>query len=346
MRLSPPLPEPPGIAAAVLWLPSRRLDTAQAVAAGRLDQETADRLGYRALSESPDRAAPEMAVLAAQKALADAGWSGDDLGLVVHSWIYHQGHDFWSAPHYVAHGIGARHATPLGVQQTSNGAVAALEVAAARLALDPSVNRCLVTTADRFVGPGFDRWAGDIDVAYGDAATALLLDRDAGPYRLLAIASVSVPEYEVLYRGDDAFTPAPRSTHTTVSARRTKLTFRAGGGWPRFVAVLRRSVQRVVLDAIADAGLTPADPRLRYLVLPRLSTGALGQFYGPSVHELALPHTELLDLGRDTGHLGAGDVVANLATLQDDDRLAPGEVALFLSAGNGFTWSCVAISHE
>lgn len=346
MRLSPPLAEPPGIAAAVLRLPTGRQRAEDAVAAGLLDQETADRLGYRELAVSPDRAAPELAVLAAGKALADAGWDGTDLGLTVHAWLYHQGHDFWSAPHFVASGVGAARATPVGVQQTSNGSVAALEVAAGRLALDPTVDRCLVTTADCFGEPGFDRWFGDIDVAYGDAGTALLLDRAGGPYQLLSITSVSSPDYEVMYRGDDPFSPAPRTARERISARRTKLFFRAGGGWPRFVGILRRSVQQVVLTALTDAGLAPDDSRLRYLVMPRIGAGALAQFYEPSVRELELPHTEVLDLGRQTGHLGAGDVIANLADLHAGNRLVPGEVALLLSAGNGYTWSCVAVRRE
>jgi 3-oxoacyl-[acyl-carrier-protein] synthase-3 len=85
---------------------------------------------------------------------------------------------------------------------------------------------------------------------------------------------------------------------------------------------------------------------LRYLVMPRIGTGALAQFYVPSVRELELPHAEVLVLGRDTGHLGAGDVIANLADLIAGDRLAPGEVALLLSAGNGYTWSCVAVRRD
>lgn len=346
MRSAPPPAAPLGIAAVHLWLPPGRAGVAQALAADTIDQETADRLGYAELTESREHAAPEMAVLAGREALARAGWSGDSLGLVAHAWIYHQGHDFWSPPHYVAHGVGARAATPVGVQQTSNGGVAALEAAAARLALDPSLSRCLVTTADRFTGPGFDRWYGDIDVAYGDGATAVLLHRGPAPYRLLATTSVSAPQYEVLYRGDDPFSAAPRSPHPVVSARRTKLVFRAGGGWPRFVGVLRRSVQRAVLRAMEEADLKPGDRRLRYVVLPRLSTGALTQFYGPSVAELELPGVEILDFGRHSGHLGAGDTAANLAVLDADNRLQPGEAALLLGAGNGFTWSCTAVSRE
>jgi 3-oxoacyl-[acyl-carrier-protein] synthase III len=346
VRLSPPLAEPPGIAAAVLWLPPGRSTAADAVAAGRIDEPTRDRLGYTALAESTEHAAPQMAVLAGRKALAEAGWSGAEVGMVAHAWIHHQGHDFWSPPHFVADGIGADKATPVGLQQTSNGGVAALEACVARMALDPTLERAAVTTADRFAEPGFDRWFGDIDVAYGDCGTALLLDRSGGPYRVLSIASESASEYEILYRGEDAWTPAPRMLNPTISARRTKMFFRESGGWPRFVGVLRRCVQRAVLGAIDDAGLAPDDPCLRQLVMPRLSAGALNQFYIPVVTELALPHTEIVDLGRDTGHLGAGDLTANLADLHGQGGPTPGSVTLFLSAGNGYTWSCVAIRRE
>ncbi|WP_248965815.1 ketoacyl-ACP synthase III family protein [Sphaerisporangium perillae] len=346
MRLSPPLAEPPGIAAAVAWLPPRRHAVSDAMAQGRLDEQMAARVGYREVAESDDRSAPEMAVLAAQKALAEAGWAGESLGLVAHSWIYHQGHDFWSPPHYVAQRVGAHDALPVGIQQTSNGCVAAIEVAVSRMAADPSVDRCLVTTADRFCGPGFDRWSSDFDVVYGDGATALLLDRAGGPYSLLSVASVSAPRFEVLYRGDDAFSEAPRRHSGTVNVRRAKMAFRASGDMLRFVATVRKAVHQAVRQALAEAGLTPDDPRVRYLTLPRIGSGAQAELYKVPLQEVGLRHAEVIDLGRDTGHLGAGDSIANLADLHAGNLLAPGEVALLLNVGNGFTWSCLAVRRE
>ncbi|MDH2428030.1 3-oxoacyl-[acyl-carrier-protein] synthase III C-terminal domain-containing protein [Sphaerisporangium sp. TRM90804] len=345
MRLSPPLAEPPGIAAAVAWLPPGR-HTIEDALAGGLDERMAARLGYRSLCESADHSAPEMAVLAAQKALADAGWDGDQLGMVAHSWLYHQGHDFWSPPHYVAHQVGARNALPVGVQQTSNGCVAALEVAVTRMIADPDVDRVLVTTADRFSLPGFDKWTSDFDVAYGDGATALLLDRAGGPYRLLSIVSMNAPEFELLHRGDDAFSAAPLAHSAPIDVRRTKQAFRNTGGIPLFGATLHTSVQQAVRQAIAESGLTPEDPRLRCLTLPRIGAEPLARFFTPALEELGLRHTEILELGRDTGHLGAGDSVANLADLDAGNVLAPGEVALLLNTGNGFTWSCIAVRRE
>lgn len=346
LRFSSSLTESPRIRFATVWLPSQQHKVADAVAAGRLDEETAARLGYRQLGESVDLAAPEMAVLAAKQALVEANCAPDDLALVVHCWLYYQGHDFWSPPHYVAHQIGALGSVAVGIQQTSNGCVAGLEVAATRMAVDPAVTRCLVTTADRFVAPGFDRWFGDVDVAYGDGATALLLDRNEGPYRLLSVVSVSAPEFEVLYRGDDTFSPAPRHHFSAVNARRTKLAFKAGGGWPRFIGALRKAVQQVVRESLAEAELTVDDPRVRYLTMPRIGAGALTQFYKPVIDEIGLRHTEVLDLGRGTGHLGAGDAVANLADLHIDREPDPGTVVLLLSTGNGHTWSCLVVQRE
>jgi len=342
VRLSPPLSEPPGVAAVALWLPPHRDTAAAAMAAGRLDDETAERLGYYELAESTGHAAPEMAVRAATQALADAGWTGEALDMVVHAWTYYQGHDYWSPANYVAHQISAIDALAVGVQQMCNGAAAALEVALTRMIADPAVSRCAVTTGDRFAAPAFDRWCGDYDLAYGDGATALLLDRNGGPYRLLSVASVVRSDYEVMHRGDDEFGLAAGAA-PQIDIRRTKRAFMSTGAEPLFAAALRDAVEQVVGKALADAGLTPDHPSVRYLTLPRLGTTTLDEFFAPPIKGLGLRHAEVLDLGRNTGHLGGGDSAANLAALHADQRLASGDVALLLSIGGGFTWSCIAV---
>lgn len=345
MRLSGSTLAPLAIRAVELWLPERRDTCEDALAAGRLDQETAERLGYLAVAESEDLAAPEMAVLAATKAMADAGWTGPDLDLLVHAWTYHQGHDFWSPANYVAHQLGAIDAVAIGVQQMCNGGAAALEVAVTRMLADPAVTRAAVTTADRFAAPAFDRWRGDYDTAYGDGGTALLIDRTAGPYRLLSIASVSRSDFEVMHRGRAAFSPSA-GLAGAIDVRAGKRAFLESGAEPVFAAALLEAVVGVVRQAIDDAGLTPDDPRLRVFTLPRLGISTLTEFFEPAVRTLGLPHAEVLDLGRRTGHLGAGDSAANLAELHASQRLGSGEVALLLSLGGGFTWSCITVQAE
>jgi 3-oxoacyl-[acyl-carrier-protein] synthase III len=53
-----------------------------------------------------------------------------------------------------------------------------------------------------------------------------------------------------------------------------------------------------------------------------------------------------LPTGQGTGHLGAGDAPAGLAELHHDKLLEPGEYALVMSAGAGFTWSCLLVGKD
>ncbi|HEY1486602.1 MAG TPA: ketoacyl-ACP synthase III family protein [Micromonosporaceae bacterium] len=338
MRLSPPLPHPPGVAAAAVWLPDGRDAATSAVAAGRLDTDTAERLSYTALA--CDGPAPVlMAIAAARGALAEAGWCGDDVDLVVHASTYDQGNDLWSPAHHIANEVGAHAAIGVCVQQMSNGAVAALEVAASRLAADPSVSRCLVTTADRFSAPAFDRWRSDYDVGYGDGGTALLLERDVAAFHLLSVTSISNTRYEAMHRGATNVDVRP----PTVDVRSRKRAFAQTGAMPAFKATLAASVTDVIKTALDEAGVPASDPRIRCLALPRIGVRTRGEFYDGAIEAAGLAGAEKLDYGRSTGHLGAGDIFANLAEIWHSDYLAVGEIALLLSVGAGFTWSCVAV---
>jgi 3-oxoacyl-[acyl-carrier-protein] synthase III len=332
-----------GIRSAATWLPDSTQTAAAAIAANQLSPAEAADTGYAELPVSADLAPPQMAVRAARRALAAAGWDARSLGMIIHTWIYHQGHDFWSPPHFIAHQLGAGSARPLGIQQMCNGSGAALETAAAGLLADPSLPSVLVTSADRFCLPGFDRWRGDYGVWYGDGAAAALLHR-GGPgdkLTLLSLATAAAPALEAMHRGQDSFSLAPRGHGTPVDIRRTKKAFlgsEAGGG---FGAQVADRVRAVIRDSLALAGVPGDDPALRLALLPRLGRKALDGIYRPAVR--AATRAAPADLGRRTGHLGAGDLLANCAALAAPGMLAPGELALVLSAGAGFTWTCAVL---
>jgi 3-oxoacyl-[acyl-carrier-protein] synthase III len=332
------------VESAATWLPPDREAVAQVCAEGRLSPDDVAASGYHWLPVAGDLAAPDMAVLAARRALAAVGRPAASIDLVVHAWIYHQGHDFWSPAHYVAHQVGARSAVPIGVQQMCNGGGAGLELVAARLLADPTMMAGLVTTADRFGDPGFDRWRSDYGVLYGDGAGAAVLTRASdrpGSLDLLAIATVAAPELESMHRGERPFSVAARGHGSTVDVRETKKAFLATWGRDAFSATVAQAVDTVVSTALAEAGLAPADPRLRVVLLPRLGRGARESIYAPVI--AGATTAPCLDLGDGTGHLGAGDVLANLAALTGDELIDPGEFALLLSAGAGFSWTCVVV---
>jgi 3-oxoacyl-[acyl-carrier-protein] synthase-3 len=332
---------------AVAWLPPHTAKAADAVADGHVTPDEAEAIGYDQVPVSPEESAPELAVRAGRRALAEAGLEPRAVQAVLHAWTYYQGHDFWSPAHYVAQHTGAVEATPIGIQQMCNGGAAALETALARQLGMPGHGPVLITTADRFREPGFDRWGGDYGVWYGDSGTAAVLERrrDASGrgLALRAVHTLAAPDLEVVHRDVTAFQDVPHALGATVDVRRTKKAFLTGTGREPFVRRLRETTSRAVATVLREAGLGAGDPSLRAVLLPRLGRATARDIYGPAIAEVT--SAPAVDLGAATGHLGAGDLFANLAALSGDGpwRLRPGEHAVVLSAGAGFTWSGVVV---
>lgn len=335
-------------------IPANVVTAMQALAAGRTDSEDVTRVGVDCLPASAEHSGPQLAARAAEKALRAAGWDASSLDMLIHAWVHHQGHDFWSPAHYVADTIGAGRAVPVGVQQMCNGAASGIEIAVARLTGDPRTSRALVTTGDRFADEGFDRWRGDYGVWYGDGGTACLLQRNendcVGLPSLLAIASRAIPEVESLHRGVDAFTPAARWLGPIVDVRRTKKGFIEARGLDAFYTASHAAIRGVVTDAMADAGLEMDDKRVSVLTVPRVGRAVIAETYVPALE--GLTKAQVTFTGQRTGHLGAGDLIANIDLVLSSKLWDAGDIGLFVSAGGGFTFSCAVVqfgsggSHE
>ncbi|WP_406398846.1 3-oxoacyl-ACP synthase [Streptomyces sp. NBC_00879] len=322
------------------------VETAQdALTRGRISKEDLTNTGVTEVPVSGTDSAPDMAVEAARGALAAAGWDGAGLGFTAHAWIHHQGHDFWSPAHYVAHRLGAVRGVPLGIQVMCNGGGTALEAAASRLLADPSTGTALVTTGDRFPDEGFDRWAGDYGVFYGDGATAVLLherDDSVDEFTLLGLSSAAVSAAEGLHRGRDEFTPATRWISDRIDVKRTKKAFINDVGLDGFYGGVHAALRGIVTTALEEAGIDVDDPRIRVLALPRVGIKVRRETYHPAVE--GLTKARVVELGNRTGHLGAGDMAANLADIREQELLAPGEIALTISAGGGFGFTCAVVA--
>lgn len=334
-----------GIRAVRTCLPVTVETAQEALARGRIGEEDLTNTGVTQVPVSEAVSAPDMAVQAARDALAAAGWDGADLGFTAHAWIHHQGHDFWSPAHYVAHRVGAVRGVPLGIQVMCNGGGTALEAAASRLLADRSTGTALVTTGDRFPDEGFDRWAGDYGVFYGDGATAVLMhERDdaVDEFTLMGLSSAAVSAAEGLHRGRDEFTPASRWISDRIDVKRTKKAFINDVGLDGFYSGVHAALRGIVTTALEEAGIDPGDPRVRLLALPRVGVKVRRETYHPAVE--GLTKASVVELGDRTGHLGAGDMAANLTDIRERELLAPGEIALTISAGGGFGFTCAVVA--
>jgi len=212
------------LAALGTYLPSQRESAATAVADGLFDAQEYERYECRGVTVAgADEPPPDMAVWAARRALSQSDHGDADFALLLHASMYHQGRDLWTPAHYVQRGTIGGPALAVDVYQGANGSLAALELAASHLmAREGGPPAALITCADSFPLPGFDRWRSDSDCVFGDGAVAAVLSRDHGPLRLLATASVSDPELEPVFRGNGGWTTAPHLDSRPIDLRGRK----------------------------------------------------------------------------------------------------------------------------
>ncbi|MGW0455867.1 ketoacyl-ACP synthase III family protein [Gordonia sputi] len=282
--------------------------------------------------------APDLAVIAARQALDHAGVTATQVEVTLHSWTYSQGHDFWSPAHYIARELGISTGLITGVQQMCNGGAAALDIALAYLQSN-SARYALLTTSDVFRGPLFDRWRSDSLIVYGDGGTAVVLgvDDEEQPDQLYIRSHVEVPMpfAEALHRDVERVGTAQA---TAVDVRQTKRAF-----MDRYDGDFRQDMSDATAEAVKQVIGTSASvdcDRITYTALPRLGLPITKNTYTPAVSWCATVEAEL---AVDTGHLGAGDLYANLARAHSNKLIGRGDFGLFISAGGGFTISATLV---
>jgi 3-oxoacyl-[acyl-carrier-protein] synthase-3 len=326
------------IAGAGTWLPER-LSLDEAERAGLCERQLVWNTGIVSVCVSTRESAAEMAVSAARAALAQAGAEPDDISLLLHACAYHQGHDMWTPSSYIQRFAVGNNCPAMEIRQMSNGGMAAFELASAYLAADPGRSAALVTTADRFCLPGFDRWRSDPSTICGDGGTAVVLSNRDGYARVLSLVTVSDSGLERASRGDAPFTDAPLAAGAPIDMTGN------GGALVRELGLERlldriEAGQRAAFDrATAEADLKLSD--VDWYVLPSMGrTRMKAQFFEPFGID---PDRTTWSWGRQVGHLGAGDQFAGLAHLVESGQLLPGQTCLLAGIGSGFTWTVAAL---
>jgi 3-oxoacyl-[acyl-carrier-protein] synthase-3 len=324
--------------AATLELPATTDTLAAAAAEGRLHGRHPEADPATTLPATEGNPV-DLAAAAARTVLDRTGHPASEVEDLYYAWTYFQGAPFWSPAHALADRAGLTTANPIGVQQMCNGAGAALHLAD-RAARAGAPFTALICTGDVFRAPGFDRWSGDYGVLYGDAGTAVLAVSSSHPApvggassTLLSLHTGALPHLESMHRPAEA---APADSWP-VDVQATKRRYLQEHGSEALAEAMRGMVGKLlakVLSDLAEQGRA-ADGMI---YLPRLMNATLDSLYAPAVAALTdLPQRRL---GAITGHLGAGDLIANLADAQGDADTARTDI--FISAGAGFTISIAA----
>ena len=227
------------------------------------------------------------------------------MSLLLHAHVWYQGLDMWSPSSYIHHALlgGNRTAQPLELNGQCAGLVAALQLAAEHLVADPDRRAAVVTTAERFAMPAFDRWhAEGAHINFGDGAAGVVLARGRGVARLVAARSAVDTTLELMYRGNDEFTLFSPAAQGPLNLEARKAVLEEELGMHETIAQLDRGLAEAVYGVLDEAGLTISD--VARFSFPNVGLAILSgwvKMFGIDVSQTAW------ELGRTTGHVGAAD---------------------------------------
>jgi 3-oxoacyl-[acyl-carrier-protein] synthase III len=319
-------------------------DVRDAVADDRYDAEECERDGYLHVRVAGDEPPVDMAVTAANLALDRADVDSDNVVLVIYGGSGpHAGLYYMQAASYVQQQTVGGSATALEVRQASNSGMAGLELAAAYLLTVPTPAAALVTTADKYKLPNWDRYRTDKGQARGDGAAATVLSRGAegGVAKLLSTASIGDSTHERLYRGDQKWEAYPGANGLPVDFRiRTKEYLQSGAKIEDIVYSVASNQHKVIDAALNDAHIGVDD--VARFVYP--NTGLTLLNWEARKRESGIDVLKSTwEWGRHIGHMGGSDQVAGLTHLLETHAVHPGDRVVLTGIGGGFTFSAAVV---
>ena len=307
---------------------------ADAVLEGSYSQQQAEKDGYTSLRHS-EATVPEMAMFVSKSALQIAEVDGESLGLISFTSIHDHGHArLWQPSAYIQNQLSAQYALAWNLSFGCNGF--ALGVLQAALLLPGLSGPALIVGADRFDGTGFDRWTSDQGLAYGDAASAVVLSAESGFAEVTYLNVEYATELEALHRLDQVTYPSGNAAWNITASKRG---FINQYGGKAFFDVLNAALDRLeanVISYLRETGTT-----LDAVVTPFVGMSVRATTYDARFHRLAAANASAF--GATIGHTGTSDQLLGLAHLIDNKSVKPGGYVLMIGAGAGFSLSAMVV---
>ncbi|GAB4585373.1 ketoacyl-ACP synthase III family protein [Nocardia sp. IFM 10818] len=305
------------------------MPVSDALAAGAWTNREAAETQQISVTVAPrDQNSPDLAVTAAKLALERARSSPAQIALALHCMMLTPGGRLWHGAPYIHRGIGipSGRCTTSDVNAGCDGALIAIELAAAFLKTREKHETALITAGDIWREHDVDRWRTSNN-PFGDGAAATILSREGGFARIAGMASFSDPELEYIGRGKNPFTPERENSSGPVYLRTRHEEVLDGD---RIMAALASDIRAVVEIATSQAGVKLSD--IDFVVCPFLGRElTMQQFLKPLSLDLSITPW---DFSRRVGHIGPADPLAGLDYLVNTQK-ATWQNILLLAHGLG-----------
>ncbi|MFC7095767.1 3-oxoacyl-ACP synthase [Halobaculum marinum] len=334
---------PVGLTGLGTYVPDEVLTGAEiADTSGIPESVVVEKMGMREKRVCPpdDDHVSDMCVAAGREALADARIEASALDLVLFHGSEYKDHVVWSAAADVCERLGADGAYAHESYTLCAGAPIAIRHTAAQLRVG-DIDRALLVTASREEDlVDYEDDDASFMFNFGSGASATVLEADPATERTSAVVRESAAVTDGSF-SRDVVMPAGGSrdppTHDTVEAGAHSLTVPDPNDMKeRLADVSAPAFLGVADDALAASGYERGD--VDFLALTHMKRS----FHEYLCAELGVDQSESYYLD-DYGHVQSADQVLALCEGLDRDRVAAGDVVLFLAAGTGYTWAATVL---
>lgn len=299
--------------------------------------------GYTRVYRAPDDVqVSDLALAAAQRALAAGGTGKDEVDLLVLALTDVPEYLYWDAAAALQHRLGLRCESVL-ITQACTAALSGLDLIAGRFATHPGYQTALLVAANRCCDPYWNRMQTQ-SMVFSDGAAAAVAVRDHGARRWLASRTVTDGRFADFYRMDVGGAAVPFRAGTVQQPA-------ASDAWDimeffdydeeqfaAFTRLIDTRMREVVDDACAAAGVKRSE--LRYAVLLHDNRRAMTSL--ARTLEVPLDRTNA-DTSLATGHLGAADQLFSLDKVLATGALEAGDLVILTGLGRGMHWACTVL---
>lgn len=305
---------------AVLLRERDRVETTLAPLSAKARQKAEDGLGLGRVRVCGGKQPYDLVLDAVSTAMEEAGITGKDINLILdYSTFPGENSQYLSFAHKLSAELGAETSLNLGFKAGGCGALhLAIKTALGWMSTDESIQTALLVTGD--AAPAGNRTLMPITVQ-GDAASAVILRREGseGP-SILGVEALTLGHLH------DAIALVKTNGHLEI---RVDAVCMENEVMPIYYLNLLWLVQKVL--TASSLSLNQIDHFI-YSNISHRDRDGFRRMVG--LPEGGLPPTPMAEYG----HTFASDLVINYVHMRREERIRPGQLLLFASAGIGFTW--------
>jgi 3-oxoacyl-[acyl-carrier-protein] synthase III len=274
---------------------------------------------------SPDDTASDFAVKAAQRAMAGAGVTADEIDMII-ACTFSADYTFPPLSAKIHKEIGAKGGQVFDLQANCAGFVSGLTAASDRMAADPSVRYALVVGVElnsRYI----DRSNLDSVIYHSDGAGAVVLGRRDGAKGIVASAfHTDSSNYEaVRVRGGGSSFPVMGRNSP---AETDVMELNGLATWKQAITHLPAVVKAALRKA--DAELADVD----FFIFHQANYNLIDYIVRKMGADLSRTYTNVQEIG----NTGAASVAIALSEAVERDLITPGQTVVLAAVGAGFNF--------